>query len=206
MRWVLPLALAVAVAACRAAPLEWNVMESAPASTGLTPGVREALARMRSGGWDGTGKAVVVDVAHQRLLVFSGAQVLKSWRVSTSRHGVGSEPGSYRTPLGLHRIWRKSGASAKPGQPLKHGEPSDTASPEEGGGRVYICTRALMLEGLEKANETSRKRGIWIHGTSAEDRIGKRASIGCVRMRNVDVISLFDMVPEGTLVFITDKE
>ncbi len=62
-----------------------------------------------------------------------------------------------------------------------------------------------MLEGLDKSNSMSRKRGIWIHGTSAEDRIGRPASIGCVRMRNLDVISLFDSVPEGTLVYVTDK-
>jgi lipoprotein-anchoring transpeptidase ErfK/SrfK len=198
-------AVAVVASACCGAPAREPVLPGAPASTRMTAGVREALARLKEGGWDAKRRVVVVDVAYQRLLVLAGGGVEHAWRVSTSKYGVGSEPGSYRTPLGLHRIWRKSGAAARPGQPLKHGEPSDRADPEESVGRVFICTRALMLEGLEKSNSTSRKRGIWIHGTSAEDRIGRPASIGCVRMRNVDVISLFDSVPEGTLVYVTDK-
>ncbi len=185
-----------------------ELMGSAPAAARVTAGVREALQALKEGGWEGRSRAIVVDIANQRLMLFGeGGKVEKSWRVSTSKYGVGSEPRSYRTPVGLHRIWQKSGASARPGQPLKGGEPIDIPVSEEAGARkVYITSRALKLEGLEERNRTSRSRGIWIHGTSAEEFIGRPASIGCVRLRNVDVIELFEMVPEGTLVYITDRK
>jgi len=201
------LAVAAALSAGAAGGAPDGLAGSAPASSRITAGVREALQALRKGGWDGKSRAIVVDIANQRLLMFASEdRVERSWRVSTSRYGVGSEPRSYRTPLGLHRIWQKSGAAARPGQPLKGGEPADAPVPEEGGpDRVYITSRALKLEGLEEQNRTSRARGIWIHGTSAERLIGRPASIGCVRMRNVDAIELFDLVPEGTLVYITDR-
>ncbi len=182
------------------------VMGSAPASKELTPGVRFALDALKSGCYDGKAPVIIVDIARQSLLLFANGQVKMSWLVSTSKYGTGSQPRSFKTPLGLHRIWKKSGASARIGEPLTNGEPSEKPRPEEGGkGHVYISTRAMMLDGLEKDNKTSKSRGIWIHGTTAEDKIGKPASIGCVRMRNVDVVELFKAVSEGTLVYITDK-
>lgn len=201
------LAAVLVLTAAIAAEGAERLMGSAPASPRVTAGVREALQSLKKGGWNGKSRAIVVDIPNQRLLLFADEErVERSWRVSTSKYGVGAEPRSYRTPTGLHRIWQKSGASARPGQPLKGGEPTDTPISEEGGSRkVYITSRALKLEGLEEHNRTSRSRGIWIHGTSAEELIGRPASIGCVRLRNVDVIELFDLVPEGTLVYITDR-
>lgn len=188
------------------AALNYPVMGSAPAPRDLTPGVREALEHLKEGGWDKKDPAIVVDIAHQRLLLLEDGQVSHAWRVSTSKYGVGSVPGSYKTPVGLHRIWKKTGASARLGQPLKNGEPTDAPVPEAGERKkVYISTRAMMLEGLEEGNKTSKSRGIWIHGTTAEAKIGQPASIGCVRMRNVDVVKLFDVVSEGTLVYLTDR-
>ncbi len=142
---------------------------------------------------------------NQRLLVMKDGRPENAWRVSTSKYGVGTQPRSYKTPPGLHRIWQKSGARAKLGQPLSGGEPSDRATPEElSSGKVFITTRALKLDGLEEANRTSRSRGIWIHGTSAEDKIGRRLHL-MLRMRAVDVVTLFDMVDEGTLVYRSDS-
>jgi len=197
--------LAIAAVLAFAAPLAVPLLGSAPASTGVTKGVREAVRKLREGGWDGKRRAIVVDIPNQRLLVMKDGRPENAWRVSTSKYGVGTQPRSYKTPPGLHRIWQKSGARAKLGQPLSGGEPSDRATPEElSSGKVFITTRALKLDGLEESNRTSRSRGIWIHGTSAENRIGRPASIGCVRMRAVDVVTLFDMVDEGTLVFLSD--
>lgn len=184
----------------------YQVMPSAPAFTSQTAGVRKAVEVLRAGGWKGEEPAIVVDIAKQRLILYKEGKPWKAWWVSTSKNGVGSEPGSYKTPFGLHRIWKKSGETARLGQPLRGGEPTDRPISEEPGTRkVYISTRALMLDGLEPENKTSKSRGIWIHGTTAEDRIGKPASIGCVRMRNVDVVELFNSVPVGTLVMITDS-
>lgn len=188
------------------AALNYPVMGSAPALRQTTEGTRQAVVSLREAGWDGREPAVVVDIARQRLLLFEKGAVSHAWQVSTSKYGVGYVPGSYKTPVGLHRIWRKAGAAAKLGQPLKNGEPTDAPVAEEGQKKkVFISTRALMLDGLEKDNQTSKSRGIWIHGTTAEEKIGQPASIGCVRMRNVDVIQLFDFVREGTLVYITDR-
>lgn len=179
---------------------------SAPASRQTTHEVTKVLQSLKHAGWDAKSPAVVVDIRRQRLLLYKNGGIEHAWKISSSKYGVGDAPQSYKTPLGLHRIWKKSGAEARIGQPLKHGEPTDAPVPEAGqSARVYITTRALMLDGLEDGNRTSKSRGIWIHGTSAEANIGRPASIGCVRMRAVDVARLFDEVPEQTLVYITDK-
>ncbi len=136
------------------AALNYPVMGSAPAPRDLTPGVREALEHLKEGGWDKKDPAIVLDIAHQRLLLLEEGQVSHAWRVSTSKYGVGSVPGSYKTPVGLHRIWKKSGASARLGQPLKNGEPTDAPVAEPGERKkVYISTRAMMLDGLEEGTD-----------------------------------------------------
>jgi lipoprotein-anchoring transpeptidase ErfK/SrfK len=63
----------------------------------------------------------------------------------------------------------------------------------------------MWLDGLEAGNKTSKERFIYIHGTGEEGRIGTPASHGCIRMRNKDVIELFERVDEDTLVVITQK-
>lgn len=182
---------------------DFRGLGSAPATARVTRDVREAMRALELGGWDKTKPALIVEIEHQRMLLVTEGMVSRAWWVSTSKYGIGTTPGSKKTPLGLHRIWRKSGESAKLGQPLRGGEPTDKPISEEPGRiRTYISTRALMLDGLEEANKTSRERGIWIHGTTAESRIGRPASIGCVRMRNVDVRTLFEIVEVGTLVYI----
>ena len=193
----------VAVTMCLAQQSSYPHMSSAPASREITPDVRQAIACLKTGGWDARAAAVVVDVRMQRLLPFRKGVCAKAWQVSTSKNGVGSEPRSYKTPAGLHRIWKKSGEKAQIGQPLRGGEPSDAPVSEESGRRpVYISTRAMMLDGLEDSNRESKSRGIWIHGTTAEERIGRPASIGCIRMRAVDAVELFNAVQVGTLVYI----
>lgn len=67
-----------------------------------------------------------------------------------------------------------------------------------------ITSRILWLEGIEPDNANTKQRFIYIHGTRHEDRIGRPDSHGCIRMRNADVIELFDLVQEGTLVRISD--
>jgi lipoprotein-anchoring transpeptidase ErfK/SrfK len=75
----------------------------------------------------------------------------------------------------------------------------DPSEPVEGD---LVLTRILWLEGAEEANANTKQRYIYIHGTNQEDRIGEPASIGCVRMRNADVIALYELAPEGTEVEI----
>jgi lipoprotein-anchoring transpeptidase ErfK/SrfK len=66
----------------------------------------------------------------------------------------------------------------------------------------FVTSRILWLDGLDEQNANTRDRFVYIHGTKHEDKIGMAASHGCVRMRNADVIELFEMVDEGTPVVI----
>jgi len=65
-------------------------------------------------------------------------------------------------------------------------------------------SRILWLDGLEEDNANTRERFIYIHGTKHEDKIGRPASHGCIRMRNADVIELFDLIDEDTPVLIRE--
>lgn len=130
----------------------------------------------------------------------NGAAV-KSWPISTSKFGMGSEPGSMKTPLGKFRICEKIGEGARPWAVFKSREPTgEIASP--GGESDGVLTRILWLDGLEPDNANTRERYIYIHGTNQEHLVGSPASHGCIRMKNDDVIELFGIVGAGTRVEI----
>ena len=65
-------------------------------------------------------------------------------------------------------------------------------------------SRILWLDGLDDHNANTRERFIYIHGTKHESKIGNPASYGCIRMRNADVVELFDLVDHDTLVTIEE--
>ncbi|MFA7344671.1 MAG: L,D-transpeptidase [Terrimicrobiaceae bacterium] len=147
------------------------------------------------------GCSLLVDVARQTLHLLSNGVAVKSWPVSTSKFGLGSEPGSMKTPLGRFRVCEKIGGSAPAWSVFKSRVPTgEIASP--GGEEDGVLTRILWLEGLEESNRNTRDRYIYIHGTNREDQIGQPASHGCVRLNNADVVELFDMVPDGMEVEI----
>ena len=142
-----------------------------------------------------------ISIRRQRLVLKRGRKTLRTYPVSSSRFGLGSEEGSMKTPLGRFRVAEKIGQDAVPGTifksrvPLKPDDPvPDTED--------LVTSRILWLDGLEKDNANTRDRFIYIHGTKHEDRIGTPDSHGCIRMRNADVIELFDLVKEGTPVVI----
>ncbi len=132
----------------------------------------------------------------------------KTFRCSTSRYGIGEMAGSNMTPRGLHRIAEKHGGGWPAGAVLEnrvltgylwHGVP---------GG--LITNRIMWLEGLEPGfnrgeNRDSYKRYIYIHGTGHEPGIGRPASHGCVHLSANDLIPLYDKLPAGTLVWISEK-
>jgi lipoprotein-anchoring transpeptidase ErfK/SrfK len=130
-----------------------------------------------------------------------GPEAGRAYPVSTSRFGLGTEPGSFKTPLGRFEIARKIGGGAVPGAVFKGrvptGEIGDASNPED-----LIQTRILWLRGLDAENANTFERYIYIHGTNHEEEIGTPASHGCVRMRNGDVAELYEMVAEGTPIFI----
>ena len=142
-----------------------------------------------------------VSIRDQQLTLKSGKQSVRTYPVSTSRFGLGSEEGSMKTPLGQFRIAEKFGADAPVGTVFKNREPvgfQDEHPPDDD----LVLSRILWLEGLEGHNANTRDRFIYIHGTNHEYKIGEPASHGCIRMRNSDVIRLFDAVEAGTEVHI----
>ena len=155
-----------------------------------------------------------VDVSTQQLHIVQGDEILKTYSVSTSKYGSGFQEGSFMTPLGVHKIKEKIGAAEKYGTVFDERiatkkiakiftDTTDVASD-------VITSRILWLEGLEeKVNKgiprDSYERYIYIHGTHEEGLIGKPSSMGCVRMKNDDVIHLFNLVRQGTFVIISAK-
>ena len=144
-----------------------------------------------------------VSVRDQRLILTRDGEKLRSYQISTSRFGIGTEEGSMKTPLGNFRIAEKIGDSAAPGTIFKARValgPDDPLPETED----LITSRILWLDGMDEENGNTRERFIYIHGTKHEDKIGMPASHGCIRMRNDDVIELFELVDETTQVVIRE--
>ena len=146
---------------------------------------------------------IQVSVRDQELKVRRGRMVIRRYPVSTSRFGLGSEQGSHKTPLGNFRITDKIG-EAMPPNTIFVGrvalQPEDPLPPSED----LVLSRILWLDGLESHNANTRNRFIYIHGTRHEDKIGEPDSHGCIRMRNADVVELFDLVDVDTPVTIRE--
>ena len=132
-----------------------------------------------------------------------------AFAVSTAARGAGCTNGSYCTPTGLHRIRLKIGAGHAPGTVFVGRRPTgEVLTPglrERHPGRDWILTRILWLEGVQPGinrggDVDTLRRFVYIHGTADEARIGQPASHGCVRMRNDDIVRLFDAVACGTRV------
>ena len=159
---------------------------------------------------------ITVDVSKQKLFLFENVpfenpKLIKMYPVSTSKYGVGNERDSMKTPLGTHFIAEKIGDGAKIGTIFELCENTggiaeiytDATDIQED----LITTRILWLKGIvpgvnEGEGVDSYNRHIYIHGTPEEGLIGTPASNGCIRMKNKDIIELFDSIPEGTLVGI----
>ena len=144
---------------------------------------------------------IQISVRHQRLTLKNGRTKVATYPISTSRFGLGSKEGSFKTPTGKFRVAEKIGEGKPPGtvfksrRPLK---PTKKMLREDD----LVMTRILWLDGLERRNANTHARYVYIHGTNHEDEIGRAASHGCIRMKNADVIELFERVEEGAPVEI----
>ncbi|MGN0845848.1 MAG: L,D-transpeptidase family protein [Kiritimatiellia bacterium] len=155
----------------------------------------------------------VVDVASQTMTVSFRGRVVRVYRVSTAKAGVGSAEGSGQTPPGRHRVARLFGHAAPPGQVFVsrravRGHIIPSAAWRTGGGADCVLTRILWLEGLEPGVNRgpgidSHDRYIYIHGTNQEQLLGTPASHGCIRMANLDVIDLFNFVKRRRGLIVT---
>jgi len=143
-----------------------------------------------------------VHVPSQTLDLFDATgAIIRTYAISTSKFGVGSEPGSYKTPSGCFRVAEKIGDGATPGEVFISREPTGKIG-QEGDPKDHVQTRILWLHGLEPDNANTHDRYVYIHGTNAESQLGTPASYGCVRMANADVIDLYNQVPVGVAVEI----
>lgn len=148
--------------------------------------------------------SVIVSVPEQKLYVFDeNGHKLASYKVSTSKFGIGDTRSSYATPVGQLAVDSKIGHGAEPGTVFHHCRRTGEICPPNTPGRDPIVTRILRLRGLEQQNSHALSRGIFIHGTPDERNIGRPASYGCIRMKSRDVVNLFEQVRTGTRVEIT---
>jgi len=157
---------------------------------------------------------IYVGVKRQELDLYLNGNHVISYKVSTSMHGAGTKAGSDMTPVGLHKIKGKFGNDVPIGGVLKArkytGEIANIETEAIETGNDAITTRVLTLEGLEegvnKGGELdSYGRHIYIHGTAEEGLIGQPASHGCVRMKNEDVVDLFNRIDAGLTVIILNN-
>ena len=166
-----------------------------------------------SKGWKdrvGNQKAVWVSIRAQRFYLVQNDQILWETRCSTAAKGPGSKKNSFMTPLGWHHVKEKVGKGEPWGRVYR--DKNITKGVWHPGEKVredMVLTRILTLDGEEPGKNKggdvdSYERCIYIHGTNDEANIGKPTSHGCIRLTNDDVIQAFDMIPEGTLVLITE--
>lgn len=155
---------------------------------------------------------IEISVARQTLqLIGDDGQLMKTYVISSATKGVGEQMGSYQTPRGQHRIRARIGDGLPLGAVLRGRRPTgEICTPElmqAQPGRDWILTRILWLCGEEPGRNRggqvdTMRRYVYIHGTPDEVTLGVPGSHGCIRMRNTDMVDLFDRVPVGTPVTI----
>ncbi len=155
-----------------------------------------------------------VSVQHQQMYLIEKDSIIKKYTVSTAKKGVGNELHSLKTPLGLHNVKRKIGDNVPLGGILEarifNGNIAPIYEDKTKADGDYVTTRILWLDGEEVGINKGRNidtynRFIYIHGTPEEGYIGEPVSHGCIRMKNADVIELYDLIDEGTPVLILGK-
>ena len=158
---------------------------------------------------------LVINIAQQNLTLYQDDKGVTQYTVSTAKNGIGSQQDSGCTPLGKHFIAKKIGTD----EPINAvfigrvptGEIYSAELGKQHPERDWILSRILWLSGLEEGvNKGSNSQGgcdtyqryIYIHGTPDSEPMGAPLSHGCIRMRNEDIMELFEQVKEGTAVKI----
>ena len=153
-----------------------------------------------------------IDISQQRLYLKQNDDLIKSYPISSSKYGEGSIENSNMTPLGLHVIKEKIGTNVPINTLfISRINTKRTVNIENSRNKTkddHITSRILWLDGLEEGKNKgqgvdSYSRYIYIHGTHEEGLIGEKASHGCIRMLNNDVIDLYNYVNIGTEVYIS---
>jgi lipoprotein-anchoring transpeptidase ErfK/SrfK len=158
-------------------------------------------------------KIIHISIEKQRLQLLQDGTALLEYPVSTAANGPGEQRGSNCTPRGWHIIRAKVGAGCAPDTVfIKRRPTGEIYSPglrAQFPDRDWILTRILWLSGLEVGknrlgNVDTLRRYIYLHGTPDDVRMGVPGSHGCVRMRNANIMELFDNVAAGTKVLIEE--
>ncbi|MDR0378866.1 MAG: L,D-transpeptidase [Candidatus Accumulibacter sp.] len=157
---------------------------------------------------------IVVSIARQRLTLFDDAgRPVREYPVSTATGGAGEKVGSFCTPRGKHLVRARIGAGLPLGSVFVARRPNgEIHTPELAAkypGRDWILSRILWLSGGEPGfnrlgDVDTMRRFIYIHGCPEAEPMGRPGSHGCIRMRNRDVVELFDLVPVRTPVDILE--
>ena len=154
---------------------------------------------------------IEVDISEQRLYLIENSLIKASYPISTSKYGEGSIENSFKTPLGKHSIKEMIGEEAEINtiftSRINTKRSATIIDQFEDTDNDYVTSRIMWLDGEEDGfnkggNADSFRRYIYIHGTHEEGLIGTKASHGCIRMFNYDVIELFNLVNIGTKVLI----
>jgi len=154
---------------------------------------------------------IEVDISEQRLYLIENNLIKASYPISTSKYGEGSIQNSFKTPLGEHSIKEMIGEEAEINtiftSRINTKRSATIIDQFEDTDNDYVTSRIIWLDGEEEGfnkggNVDSFQRYIYIHGTHEEGLIGTKASHGCIRMFNYDVIELFKLVNIGTKVLI----
>ena len=145
---------------------------------------------------------------------FRGGELVRSYVVSTSKRPPCNVKNSLGTPRGLHEIAERIGAGQPPGMVFKSRVPTgrhynEYPLDEAGNPPDLITARILWLRGLEPGvnqggDVDTYERYVYIHGTNHEERIGQPLSSGCVLLRNIELVELYEDVRAGDLVWIVD--
>lgn len=159
-------------------------------------------------------EVVYISVRNQKMYYIKNDVVINSYGVSTAKNGIGNQEGSNKTPVGMHSVKEKHGSNIPLNGLFKnrkyYGQIAEIITDTTSSKTDDITTRIMWLTGEETninkdKNIDSFNRYIYIHGTSEEGKIGTPASHGCIRMRNIDVLNLYNKIRVGTKVLILDK-
>ena len=159
-----------------------------------------------------TAMEIEISITNQELILRDDSGVIKTYKISTSKFGEGSTENSFKTPLGKHEIKKMIGKDVIIGGRFIGRVHTGEVFPIYSDQEIYVKedvvqSRILWLSGLEDninkgIGVDSFARYIYIHGTPEEWLLGSKASKGCIRMSNKDVIELFEKVHEGMIVNI----
>jgi len=153
-----------------------------------------------------TSNQVIISVRDQKLVLMRNGSKVATYPISTSMFGLGDALGRMTTPLGYLAVEKKIGDNVPVGAVFHKRRLTGEVLEPNAPGRDPITTRIIWLRGLEPQNAHAFQRCIYIHGTPEENKIGRPASYGCIRMKSKDVAELYDQLPLGAVVQIVPDQ